>query len=147
MDGNLSFCAADWEREFRALYVGLYDDPHNSIDVQNSRLEHLRSLMSCEDRIVVPEFLVYEILAQGRRKSKAAPGKDLISWGALACLPPRAVSRLVALIELRINGDSGHSHIMNEWCSIVVNLIPKINNPSLSKHWRPIALTSCLQKL
>jgi hypothetical protein len=147
VDGNLSFCAADWEKEFRALYVGLYDDPHNSLDVQNDRLEHLRSLMSCEDRIIVPEFLVYEILAQGRRKSKTAPGIDLISWGALACLPPRAVSRLVALIELRINGDSGHGHIMNEWCSIVVNLIPKINNPSLSKHWRPIALTSCLQKL
>ena len=60
--------------------------PRNSDEVQNSRLEHLRSLMSSEDRVVVPELLVYEILAQGKRKSKTesacAPSN---ATGALNC--------------------------------------------------------------
>ena len=64
----------------------LYEDPRKSDEVQNSRLEHLRSLMSSEDRVVVPELLVYEILAQDKRKSKTESACTLSNGiGALNC--------------------------------------------------------------
>ena len=46
-----------------------------------------------------------------------------------------------------MNADEGHEGTLQHWCRVLATLIPKIANPSIaSKHWRPICLTSVLQK-
>ena len=147
INGALSFVPAQWETEFRSAYKDLFVDCHNSADVQDDRLQRLRVEMQCEDRILVPQFLVSEVLSQGRRKSGTAPGSDRITWSALNCLPERAICILTKLIQHRVNGDGGHEMVLQEWCDVCISMIPKITSPTLVKHWRPIALTSCLQKL
>jgi hypothetical protein len=58
-----------------------------------------------------------------------------------------AIDTLVTLIESRINGDSGHDTLINDWIHVAISLIPKVKNANTAKKWRPIALTSCLQKV
>ena len=144
INGALSFVPAQWETEFRSAYKDLFVDCHNSADVQDDRLQRLRVEMQCEDRILVPQFLVSEVLSQGRRKSGTTPGSDRITWSALNCLPERAICILTKLIQHRVNGDGGHEMVLQEWCDVCISMIPKITSPTLVKHWRPIALTSCL---
>ena len=147
INGELTYSPALWESEFRSAYKDLFVDCHNSAEVQDDRLQRLRVEMRSEDRILVPQFLVSEVLSQVRRKSGTSPGCDRITWSALNCLPERAICILTKLIQHRVNGDTGHEMVLQEWCDVCISLIPKISSPALVKHWRPIALTSCLQKL
>jgi hypothetical protein len=51
------------------------------------------------------------------------------------------------LIESRLNCDDGHYETLAQWCRILAVLIPKVSNPTKVGEWRPISLTSVLQKL
>ena len=147
INGTLTFDAAEWEIAFRNLYDTLFADPDNSTNIQISRLLELREQGHIEKRIRVPLCLLRETLARGRAKCKSAPGSDGIGWSSLCSLPHRAVLKLRSLFEARLNHDPGHTGSIETWRVISVLLIPKVRVAHDPKAWRPIALTSCIQKL
>jgi len=147
INGSLTFDSALWEVEFRMLYTELYSDGENLHEIQDARLERLRLTSMNEDRVVVPRFLLSDVLSQCGRKRNTAAGLDGIRWGALGCLPMGTVDVLVSLIESRINSDIGHDLLVKYWIHVAISLIPKIKNANTAKKWRPISLTSCLQKV
>jgi hypothetical protein len=142
-----SFDAEIWVSEFRKLYCDLFADPENSIEVQRERLRALATEANKEDHIVVPLWLVHEVLSQSNRKRDKAVGPDSISWGALGCLPLSCIELLRKLIEARLNNCAKHNLLIEEWSNVLVTLIPKSSNARLPSQWRPIAVSSILQKL
>jgi hypothetical protein len=123
---NPSFRADVWELEFRSLYQNLLGDPHNPVPVQKQRLESLRDMAAGTPFLHVSVHVVYEVLSQAGRKQRGAVGTDGISWGALGCLPSSAVAILHRLIESRINAVHAASGLIQDWCQVIVTLIPKI---------------------
>ncbi len=100
--------AALWEAEFRTFCGQLFGDPANDEAAQTLRLYNLRHRASLETRLIIPDFVLREVLSAGRRKHKSAPGPDGVSWSALSALPRRATLMLLALFEARLNCDEGH---------------------------------------
>ena len=147
VNGELTFDSSLWETEFRTLYSGLFTDPDNDFAIQDARLQLLRLNAVGQDRIVVPRFMLCDILSQSGRKRYTAPGLDGITSGALGYLPLAAIDTLVNLCESRINGDLGHDSLIADWIHVAISLIPKVRNANTAKKWRSIALTSCLQKV
>jgi hypothetical protein len=142
-----SFDSSAWEKEFRTAYAKLFGDELNNLQAQDERLAALRTNLAGEPLLSVPVFLLNEVLARARRKSKSCPGSDGICWLALTLLPWKARVCLATIFEHRLNGSEAHQGVFDAWCNIVISLIPKIKKPELVSQWRPIALTSCLQKL
>ena len=141
-----SFDSSVWEKEFRTAYAKLFGDEQNNLQAQDERLAALRANLAGEPLLSVPVFLLNEVLARARRKSKSCPGSDGICWLALTLLPWKARVCLAKIFEYRLNGSVAHQGVFDAWCNIVISLIPKIKKPELVSQWRPIALTSCLQK-
>ena len=75
------------------------------------------------------------------------PGCDAVTWQSLSLLPVEGLGILRSLIESRLNCDEGHYESLAQWCRILAVLIPKVANPTKVGEWRPISLTSVLQKL
>ena len=144
--GVLTWDPEAWKTEFWELYNGLFADTSNTLDAQTSRLQNLLLAARSEDWIVVPLYMVRDVIAAGRRKAKTRPGQDGISWGALAAMSDNMVESLRVLIEKRVNCVEGHVEVVDSWLDLLLNLIPKKANASLPKEWRPIAISSCLQK-
>ena len=147
VQGTLTFDAVLWDQEFRMLYSELFGDGANNVDAQSARLQHLRLQAAGQEWISIPVFMVNDALAAATRKSKTCPGTDGISWSALANLPHQARAALAHLFEQRINCMHGHCNAVAAWCEIVIQLIPKTCKPSRASQWRPLAITSCMQKL
>jgi hypothetical protein len=120
-DGSMvpSFDADVWVSEFRKLYCELFQDPANSVQIQRERLRSLEREANKEPRIVVPLWMVYEVLSQSGRKRNKAVGSDSISWGALGMLPLRCIELLRRLIEARLKNCKHHN-------SLVQNLKPLV---------------------
>lgn len=71
---KLTFDCNLWEAEFRTLYTGLYTDSENDFATQDARLQLLRSKTLGQDRILVPRFMLCEILSQsGRKRHTGSP--------------------------------------------------------------------------
>ncbi len=147
VDGLPCFDPVQWEAEFKLLYRNLLDDPFNTFEHQQDRLDRLRRLCSGSGRIDIPLWAIHECLAKGRSKGKSAPGADGITWQLLSALPDHAVIALRNLFEGRLNCEEGLCDSIADWCRILITLIPKTNNAVTFASWRPISLTSVLQKL
>jgi ribonuclease HI len=145
-EGELTFDPEAWIRELRGHYEALFGDSANSVAIQESRLADLRARAQNQDRIVLPLALLCEVLARGRRKASSTPGIDGVCWGALACLPDRAICQLRALFEHRLNADENHCMVFEKWARALVTLIPKSAAPRSVGDWRPISVTSIVQK-
>jgi len=102
--------------------------------------------MNSDPTIRLPLFVLREVLSKGGRKCKTATGKDGIGWSALSSLPPCSVLILRDLFAKRLKGETDHCGTLTTWCDILVTLIPKSRAPDSVDHWRPISLTSNLQK-
>ena len=147
VNGVLSERVSDWEIEFRLLYRGLLEDPFNSQDSQQARLDRLRLACGGSGRLEIPSWLIRECIARCRTKAKSSPGIDGITWNMLTSLPPSSVEVLRRLLESRLNNEPGFEDSVQEWCDILITLIPKVNNAVTVHQWRPISLTSVVQKL
>jgi hypothetical protein len=147
IEGVQTYDPQVWKAEFLSLYAALYTDEANNVDVQNARLHELHVRSASSSRIFVPRWMVFETFAQCARKSKTAPGLDNISWTILSLIPVDVVEDLRRIFEHRINGDIGHTQIIDEWCTVLLHLIPKVKEPKLVSEFRPVALSSCLQKM
>jgi hypothetical protein len=147
VDGEPSSDPRCWERAFRGLYSSLYTDPHNGPDVRERRLEILREHAASEDQLHVPLCLVKECMARAVRKQGTAPGLDGVTWAALSVLPHRAVVLLRDAFEQRINTCAGSVGVVEPWREVLLHLIPKTPRASKPGEFRPIALSSVLQKL
>ena len=129
---TLTFAVA-WEAEFRTLYCNLFHDASNSLGAQHERLQRLRCELQGAAWIEVPQFLLADVLARGRRKAGSAPGRDGITWEALTSLPFSAIQHLCKLFEDRINGVPYACEGVDSWCQVVISLIPKVPNPEFAK--------------
>jgi hypothetical protein len=137
----------EWDKAFRKYYSELFGCGQNDSSAQYSRLCRLAAAARCEPRVLVPSFLVRQVLSEGPRKKSTAPGPDGVAWSALSALPENVFLILCNLIEARINGDENHDMVLRSWSKAVVTLIPKRSKPREISHWRPITLSSVLQKL
>jgi hypothetical protein len=147
IEGVQTYDPQVWKAEFLSLYAALYTDEANNVDVQKARLHALHVSSATSSRIFVPRWMVFETFSQCARKSKTAAGLDNISWTILSLLPVDVVEDMRRIFEHRINGDEGHIQIIDEWCMVLLHLIPKVKEPKLSTEFRPVALSSCLQKM
>jgi hypothetical protein len=145
--GGLSFDPNEWKEAFTSYYRELFADVSNETPVQDARLAALKAEARHESHIPVPQFLIHEVLSSAIRTRSKAPGFDKITWGILAHLPPSALGVLRRLVECRLNACDGHDKIVDGWCDVLVQLIPKLKSSPSVKNWRPIALCSILQKL
>jgi hypothetical protein len=147
IDGIMTYSPEAWKLEFVRLHGNVINDPLNTVDIQNSRLRYLSGLAEGTPKLEVPMFIVREVLSAASRKSHTASGLDGVTWHALSTLGERAITTLRYLIECRLNSEHGHDNLVPEWSEIILNLIPKNAHPLSSADWRPIAVTSVLQKV
>jgi hypothetical protein len=147
INGEDTFDTTKWEAEFRREYTKLFGDESNGPEVQQERLRSLREKARGEQRIVVPDFMLREILSKGARKAKSAPSRDGVGWGAVGSLPRKAFLILKSLLEARLNSDEDTDELISDWICIFILLIPKVKSPTTLNTWRPIAICSVLQKV
>ena len=145
--GTLSFSPEVWCKEFTDYYIDLFRDRDNTIDKQTNRLQDLRRQAGSDTHIVVPRYIVLEVLAKGRSKSGSAAGADGVSWSAIPALPLSCIDLLANMFEGRINLATNLSSRIQSWADVLVTLIPKTTEPKLVKEWRPIALCAVVQKI
>ena len=161
--GELSESSDSWGEEITDFYAGIYKDTsihHGQIDAearkllldsQRLRLEALRSRHVddlAKNGVVyhVPLWLMLETRASFSGKGSSAPGRDEICWSFLSSLPDEVVGLLGVAFQNRINLVDGHTGIVHDWSQVMVTLIPKIDFAECIGDWRPISLTSCIQK-
>jgi ribonuclease HI len=147
VSGKKTYNVQEWSEAFCSYYRSLFEDPTNPPDIQEQYLQELRSDMINSDRIVIPMFVMRDVLKRGRQRSNTAPGSDNLTWHVLSNLPDIFLHKLLRAFESRINGDAGHCEVIKDWADFAVCLIPKSRTPYKVTMWRPISLVSCLQKL
>jgi hypothetical protein len=62
-------------------------------------------------------------------------------------MPIEVLDSLRKTFQHRLNGASGCCTDVGDWTTILIRLIPKVPKPVDLTQWRPIALSSCVQKL
>ena len=147
-NGDLSLSPALWEKEFRKRFSELFDDPLNSAEVQDSRLDALRrDALNCplSSSIEITVEDLREVLSRAHRKQNSASGGDGVTWQALSCLGDKAVRLLCALFNKRLHGYDLED-TLNDWIKVIAVMLPKKDQPRSVNEWRPMCLTSCLQK-
>ena len=87
------------------------------------------------------------MISKGRRKMCTKPGLDDITWQSLSLLSEAALLGLCHLFEARLNADPTHDTPIQTWVKVLAVMIPKVLSPVSVADWRPISLTSVLQKL
>jgi hypothetical protein len=147
VDGAECWDTRVWEVEFRKVYESLFVDLENSLPIQLERLRDLKSKVRAAPRLYLPLEVLQEVLSQGHRKAGTAPGLDEVTWQSVCLLPPKALKVLRRLLECRLNGDEGHDQPLEAWISVLAVLVPKLASPKGVGDWRPISLTSVLQKV
>lgn len=136
-----------WKQEFKKALTRLFWDASNNLEVQTARLTRLQELARDEPRLAVPLFLLEEGISRARRKSGSTPGRDRVTWNAIACLPASVKRLLCEMFEARLNNDPGWADKVDTWASVIVRFIPKVSSPRKFRDWRPISLVCTLQKL
>ena len=149
----------EWLTEAVNFYAGIYSDSsivNGVVDaaerdrlVQNQagKLQHILSTHEQHGKhIEVPLWLMMQSRALFTRKAGSSPGLDGITWDVLGLLDTGIIEKLRVLFEHRVNGAVGHRGPIKQWRKVLVKLIPKTEDASHIKNWRPISLTACLQK-
>jgi hypothetical protein len=147
VNGVLSTNPQEWQPVFTQLYRDLFYDASNCAAAQDERLQELRELSRDEAHISLPLCLLQEHISKGRAKCKTAPGLDGTTWSSLVYLPHRAVIALRVIFEARVNAYECSWGVVAAWREVLLHLIPKNQNPIDASMWRPISLSSVLQKL
>jgi Reverse transcriptase (RNA-dependent DNA polymerase) len=155
-NGTLSEDRTAWSEEISNGYAALYKDSsviNGVIDparraellaLQRSRLEAIRCRAQGEPPLSLPLWCLLEARARFSARS-TAPGHDSICWGYLAALPIDVVVRFQSCFERRLNDLRSHSTIP-EWTKIIVRLIPKDGSLQDLANWRPISLSTTIEK-
>jgi len=144
INGVITEDRKQWCEEIKTFYENLYGDSANLLSDQLLRLEALRASAADEPRIVIPPWIMEASRSAARSNRYTAAGSDGIQWNHLLMLPPRVVAHFRTLFEHRLN--NREPCIIEEWCKILVTLVPKCKRAETLDQLRPISLTSCLQK-
>ena len=159
-ENELTEDRSKWSSEIVDNYAKQYHDhsiSHGTFDparraalrlAQKSRLAEIRGRGNSESKFLdIPLWLMLEVRARFCGKSSSAPGADGISWDVLGCLPHEIIENLRIAFIHRLNlTDHGATRDIPNWNKSLVRLIPKPGDITNIKQWRPISLTSCLQK-
>jgi hypothetical protein len=117
------------------------------VSQQTSRLRKIRARAAAENQhFEVPLWLVLECRARFASKSATAPGADSISWEFLSGWPINVIDALRAAFQARLCDTSDVKPKIAMWGRLLTKLIPKPSDVRHLKNWRPICLSSCLQK-
>jgi hypothetical protein len=159
--GSFSEDRQKWATEVSGFYSKLYKD--DSVLPTWVDLDRRKQLLQCQQNrlaeiinskswaaqpsLEIPLWLVLQARAQSTSKGESTPGQDGISWGFLASMPIEVLDSLRKTFQHRLNGVSGCCSEVADCTSVLVRLIPKVPRPVDMTQWRPIALSSCVQKL
>ena len=149
-----------WSREVSSFYSDLHKEPsaHKGIvDAemrqglilkQRERLALIRAdrHWKRELNLDIPLWMMLQTRAKHSNSLDGAPSADGITWRCLASFPAPLVDTLRKAFNDRINAKASHRGPVKQWAEVVVRLIPKVHRPDEVKDWRPISLSSCLQK-
>lgn len=118
------------------------------IEKQRERLALIRSdrQWKREPDLDIPLWMMLQTRAKHSNSPDGAPGADGITWRCLASFLVRLVDTLRKAFNDRINAKVSHRGPVKQWAEVIVRLIPKVHRPDEVKDWRPISLSSCLQK-
>jgi hypothetical protein len=161
--GALSVDRSKWDSEAFAFYSKLYKDTsactregrpcidpaerERLIRLQRDRIAELKLMheIGNHPRFAIPAWVLLETRALFVRKASTAPGLDGITWKFLGTLPNSTVVTIGKIFERRVNA-FGADGAVADWSKILVRLIPKTTDPQEVKDFRPISLSSCVQK-
>ena len=134
-DGSISACAVN-----QAVHDELFC-------CQTARLHEIRMRAAAEtQKWFVPLWLVLECRARFASKSAPALGADSITWEFLSALPINVTESLRTAFETRLCDTAVTKPKNAMWGQLLTKLIPKPSDVRLLKNWRPICLSSCIQK-
>jgi hypothetical protein len=152
-----------WDAEAFAYYAKLYKDTSAVVEggkpkidqnerarlvaLQRARICELRAAheASAGYRFAIPVWVLLETRALFIRKAATAPGMDGISWKLLGALPNSSVVAIGKIFEHRVNAFGGAGEAA-DWSKVLVRLVPKCTDPKDIGAFRPISLSSCVQK-
>jgi hypothetical protein len=144
LNGEFTENRTDWCVGIKNFYEDIYGDSSNLLPAQLDRLEALRVTTAEEPHIYIPHCIMESSRSQARSNRFSAAGSDSLQWHHLLLLPPKIVAHFRTLFEHRLNNLD--AVIIQDWCNILVTLIPKCNRVENLDQLRPRSLTSCLQK-
>jgi hypothetical protein len=150
-----------WAKEVSGFHGKLYKDDSISIaridqdrrkqllHLHQERLLHIRNSKSWKEQpcIELPLWLVLQARSQCTSKGKSSPSFDGISWRLIASMPVDVLDSVRKYVQNRLNANSTCCEVISDWSKVLVRLIPKLPQPTDVSRWRPIALSSCVQKL
>jgi hypothetical protein len=154
--GTLCEDRSEWAKEVSTGFAALYKDTSvvsGAVDatrraellaLQRSRLAEIRERAVSEPDLSLPLWCLLEARARASAQP-TAPGHDAICWGYLSALPVDVVSRFQSCFERRLNDLRNFSEVP-EWSKIIVRLIPKDGDIQDLANWRPISLSTTIEK-
>ena len=112
-------------------------------DVMNE-IEYLPNNEEEKYKWLIEPFSLRELQIAINSKKDSSPGYDNITYSMIKFLPTSAKQILVEMF----NEFSKKNVFPNSWTTQIIVPIPKSNNdPNPAKSYRPIALSSCIEKL
>jgi hypothetical protein len=145
IDGVETEDRTTWAKGISDFYENIYGNDQNGRDIQSERISQLEARCVGSDYICIPDWVMEQCRAAAHGNRHTSPGADGITWDHILFLPSKALAHFRTLFERRLN-NVDYEHI-EDWCSVMVTLIPKVKRVTTLDELRPISLSSQLMNL